>query len=130
MSDALSALRYVILRHAFAASDARQSHWDWMFREGDHLATWTTAALPVGGSVAAHRIADHRIAYLDYEGPVRGERGEVHRVDGGTFAICAWEPRRVKLDLYGTVWSGELTLQRRAGEGWLLSFSQSRNESA
>lgn len=31
----------------------------------------------------AQRLADHRAAYLDYEGPVSGNRGDVERVAAG-----------------------------------------------
>lgn len=40
--------------------------------------------LKPGQRMAAERIADHRPAYLDYEGPVSGERGSVRRLAWGT----------------------------------------------
>ncbi|MEE9131612.1 MAG: hypothetical protein V3T84_16475 [Phycisphaerales bacterium] len=40
--------------------------------------------LKPGQCMAAERIADHRPAYLDYEGRVSGERGSVRRLAWGT----------------------------------------------
>ena len=40
--------------------------------------------LKPGQRMAAVRIADHRPAYLDYEGPVSDERGSVRRLAWGT----------------------------------------------
>ncbi len=40
--------------------------------------------LKPGQRMAAERIADHRPAYLDYEGPVSDERGSVRRLAWGT----------------------------------------------
>ena len=42
--------------------------------------------LAVGDRLEAQRIADHRRSYLDYEGPISGERGQVIRVANGYIA--------------------------------------------
>jgi len=39
--------------------------------------------LESGQVMEAHRIVDHRPAYLTYEGPVSGDRGTVRRLRGG-----------------------------------------------
>ena len=76
--------RYVILEH-----DHPHRHWDLMLESGDVLRTWRLAEPPQPGrAVAAEPIGDHRRAYLDYEGPIRGNRGRVKRWDGGS---CDWE---------------------------------------
>lgn len=36
-------------------------------------------------ALGAERLADHRRVYLEYEGPLSGDRGEVRRVASGTF---------------------------------------------
>jgi len=72
--------RYVILEHD--AADGR--HWDFMLAGGEALATWALAERPdAAGPVAARSLADHRVAYLDYEGPISGGRGSVTRWDQG-----------------------------------------------
>lgn len=77
--------RFVILHHA--ARDGE--HWDFMLDTGEALATWRLSehpqALADGRTVATHHIGDHRRDYLDYEGPVSKDRGQVRRVESGTW---------------------------------------------
>lgn len=74
--------RFVILEH-----DHPELHWDLMLETGDVLRTWRLAEPPtaIGQSIRAIPIADHRTMYLDYEGPVSGNRGTVNRWDAGRF---------------------------------------------
>ncbi len=74
--------RFVILEH-----DHPVLHWDLMLQEGDVLRTWRLAEPPSGGAftIAAEPLPDHRLIYLDYEGPVSGGRGIVKRWDGGKY---------------------------------------------
>jgi len=67
--------RFVILEHNHPSL-----HWDFLLETGPKAATWRLAQCPQPGlSIDAERIADHRLFYLDYEGPVSGGRGEVQR---------------------------------------------------
>lgn len=83
--------RFVILRHELPAESGRPSHWDFMLEQRDatgeiSLRTWAIERSP--DSVPpqpASLLPDHRAAYLDYEGPISGGRGEVTRWDEGTF---------------------------------------------
>lgn len=68
------------------------SHIDWMIaQEGtDEKRMLLTFRLDcrldkvqIGQSIHAERIADHRWAYLEYEGPLSGNRGEVSRLVKG-----------------------------------------------
>jgi len=84
-------LQYVVVHHQVGATgkirDA-DSHFDWMFDRGDALWTWATDQYPEPmstGPLDAVRLADHRRVYLDYEGRVSGDRGEVSRVESGAF---------------------------------------------
>lgn len=71
--------RYVILEH-----DHPFLHWDLMIEWGDHLKTWRLFSPPnPGESVRAEPLAQHRLMYLDYEGPVSGGRGTVTQWDAG-----------------------------------------------
>lgn len=73
--------RFVVLEH-----DHPFLHWDLMLETDGTLRTWRLLAEPVGGDpVPAEPLVDHRIAYLDYEGPVSGDRGHVTRWDHGTY---------------------------------------------
>ena len=87
--------RFVILTH-----DHPFPHWDLMLETGGVLRTWRLLEEPApGAAVRAERLADHRTMYLDYEGPLSGDRGHVVRWDAGTFEaeIDDREPLRVVL---------------------------------
>lgn len=43
--------------------------------------------LEQGESIDAKKLADHRLAYLDYEGPISKNRGQVKRVDKGSYDL-------------------------------------------
>jgi len=74
--------RFVVLEHDGPGG----RHWDFMLEAPAALATWALRAAPDSpGSVTAEGLADHRLAYLDYEGPVSGERGSVTRWDHGDY---------------------------------------------
>ncbi len=85
--------RYAILRH-----DWPVPHLDLLLEAGPVLRAWRLAAEPVAGVwVPAEPNADHRLMYLDYEGPVSGGRGSVSRWAAGTF----------EGDIRGDEWSVE-----------------------
>ena len=53
---------------------------------GDVCRAWRLHVDPTTGEpVPATPNADHRLHYLDYEGEVAGGRGQVRRIDAGTF---------------------------------------------
>ncbi|MFO0966313.1 MAG: DNA polymerase ligase N-terminal domain-containing protein [Gemmataceae bacterium] len=93
--------RYVILEH-----DHPHLHWDFMLEDEGILKTWRLSACPTPEpcSIAAEPIGDHRLAYLDYEGPVGGGRGAVRRWDAGDYDLERVDPLR--LHLRGVRWSG------------------------
>src|SRR4051794_24914615 len=75
-------LRYVVLRH----DGIPDPHFDLMIesRVGGPLYTWRCFQNPVSQYVTlAHRIANHRCHYLDYQGPLSGDRGVVSRIAAG-----------------------------------------------
>jgi len=77
-------MKYVILRHEFPEDAVRSSHWDVMLQSGDVLKTWELLDQPHDKQLLlARSLPDHRLAYLDYEGPISGNRGHVSRVAGG-----------------------------------------------
>lgn len=120
----MSSKRYVILEH-----DWPTRHWDLMLEEGDHLRTWRLAEPPqVGRPVAAEESFPHRMVYLDYEGPVSGDRGRVDRWDAGTYVLLRMEPDQVGVHLTGTRLTGTLTLARRDGDIWQVAYWDSSKE--
>src|SRR5947208_419106 len=73
--------RYVILEH-----DYPTLHWDFLLEAGAVLRAWRLAAPPQPDrAVPAEPSFDHRLVYLEYEGPVSGDRGCVRRWDSGTY---------------------------------------------
>ena len=80
-----TSLQFVILEH-----DHPVLHWDFMLEREGALKTWRLSDEPASGrKVRAEPIADHRIEYLDYEGPVSGNRGSVKRWDKATYRLEA-----------------------------------------
>jgi hypothetical protein len=61
-------------------------------------------------SIPARRIQDHRRVYLDYEGPVSSDRGEVVRIDRGPYILLEQRPRRWVFQLAGSVLIGTCEL--------------------
>jgi DNA polymerase Ligase (LigD) len=109
--------RFAILAHDFPAP-----HWDLFLEAGPVLRSWRLPApLSPGVAVPAEPAADHRLFYLDYEGPVSGNRGSVCRVDAGQFTTDVEESERILLRLAGTRFVGRLILNRAAGV-WACTF--------
>lgn len=89
-------LRFAILTHDWPAF-----HWDFLleppidgeFDESPPLWTWRLLGEPDSAAeIACERLPDHRRRYLDYEGPVSGDRGTVKHWDSGTYEVISHEP--------------------------------------
>ena len=94
--------RFAVVEHDFPTL-----HWDFFLEDGPALRSWRLLAFPVAGSlIPAEPTPPHRLAYLDYEGPVSGGRGTVTRFDVGEFAWVADEPGRVIMRLTGRTLTG------------------------
>jgi len=80
--DALRS-RFVILEH-----DHPFLHWDFLLQQDKVLQAWRLLQ-PVrcGNWIPAERLPDHRLLYLDYEGPVSNDRGTVRRISSGWFTV-------------------------------------------
>jgi hypothetical protein len=107
--------RFVLLEH-----DHPVLHWDLMLEAGDILQTWRLAAAPAESQVVeAAALGDHRRLYLDYEGPVSGNRGSVRRWDAGNFIEMAGSTRQVRLLQFdGTNVTGCWRLKLVDGARW------------
>ena len=102
--------RFVLLRHNTTET---QYHWDFLFEETTACKTFSVAQeaaeeLQRTGAVEcfATQLADHRLAYLDYEGPVSGNRGYVERLDHGTYEVVGDE-----IYFEGNHYSGKVDLR-------------------
>lgn len=109
--------RYVILHHKTPSGFAKPSHFDLMLEDGDVLKTFTLWQFPSVAEVAqAEPDFDHRLAYLDYEGPVSRNRGEVTQADTGTFTWIVRESDRLEVELTGKHLQGTLRVEIHSEE--------------
>ena len=117
--------RYVVLFHELPTTDARESHWDFMIERNGTLLTWAIDQRPkIGVVLMAERLADHRVAYLDYEGPISQNRGTVTQVDAGDFDWVEFQADRIAVRVTSGDLIGALTLNRPSeGQCWLLNVS-------
>lgn len=128
--------RFVLLRHQCLPNYVKPSHWDLMLEQGESLATWELRELPASWSrwldieqaatretVSAIRLPDHRLAYLDYEGPLSEDRGEVQQADVGSYELLSQQEDSLDLSLRGTKIRGRAQLSLIAG-GWQLKTQQ------
>jgi hypothetical protein len=112
--------RYVILEH-----DWPDTHWDFMLEVGTVLPTWKLADVPKPGVViSAEKSFDHRLMYLDYEGPISGSRGSVSRWDAGSYEPLVDEQDRRVLKLDGQRLHGIVELKNDPAAGWSFSWQQ------
>jgi hypothetical protein len=116
--------RFVLLRHECPPELGKPSHWDLMLEDEGALLTWSLFELPGPGGLAAFatRLDDHRMAYLEYEGPLSGERGSVSRVDAGEFEWVERTAQTLVVSFAGRQLIGKLTAQLIGGASWRLSF--------
>lgn len=108
-------------------------HVDWMIAQDPEaslsLITFRLprplAELKPGEKLIAQRIADHRPAYLAYEGPISGGRGAVHCLARGR--ICqwnqvagGWEMGILRHSEAGDAASVKLRLEPRPDQKWMI----------
>ncbi len=125
--------RFVLLYHACPPSYSRPSHWDFMLEVGNVLRTWALEQLPNNwklahhathqtnpdcppisdaATVAAEKLDDHRRAYLELEGEVRGNRGRVSRITAGTYYMEIDSPTLYRVLIDGDRIQGRVDLTR------------------
>jgi hypothetical protein len=114
--------QFVILRHL----RPQGAHFDFMLEAGGVLKTWALSDWPQPGmELQCEALADHRLAYLDYEGPISGGRGSVERCDCGTYFAEEQDDARWVVRLAGAKLAGIVTLRRQqdAPTRWHFSFA-------
>lgn len=110
--------RFAILHHITPADAEKQDHYDLLLEDGDVLKTYTLWSFPsVGMPATAIADFDHRMIYLDYEGPISDNRGEVTRADEGTFNWIIRQDDMITVHLQGQRLQGRLILEVQDSEG-------------
>ena len=110
--------RFVILTH-----DHPHLHWDFFLEDGDVLRGWRLAHTPGPElSIPATIQTNHRKMYLDYEGPVSGDRGSVVRWDAGEFEWIEQSSAFLALQITGSRIHGRVELKHIWEEDWLCTF--------
>ena len=108
---------FVILLHTGHGA----AHFDLMLPRAGALATWQLpedpAALGVGQSSPARRLADHRTAYLTYQGPVSAGRGTVRQAHAGTCLILHADDTCWQVRMEGQTCRALFELRRIEQEG-------------
>ena len=132
--------QFVLLHHEISAGGNKPSHWDFMLERDGKLLTWSLPQLPrawqsairasnapladkapndaLGVSadldcVPAERLSDHRIEYLDYQGALTRGRGQVVRIDRGTYYLLLDSPDALSVKLSGSAIVGHAELFAR-----------------
>jgi hypothetical protein len=112
--------RFVILRH----NSPRGEHFDFMLEAGGVLKTWALPDPPQAGvEMDCEALADHRLAYLDYEGPVSANRGVVTRWDSGTYTVERHDSQQWAVTLAGEKLVGQTALLRSSHDPKRWQFS-------
>ncbi len=114
--------RFVVLEHQTPVA----RHWDFMLETASALATWSLAEPPdAAPTIPARMLPDHRLAYLEYEGPISDNRGSVTRWDHGTYELRRYDRDEVAAVVAGEKLIGEVTLRRSTGDpdAWTFSFA-------
>jgi hypothetical protein len=109
-------LRYVVLRH----EGIPHPHFDLMFETaaGSDLTTWRSDRWPIDAPTPLTKLADHRSAYLEYEGPLGGNRGSVRRVAAGNYHLHEYNPTSWRLSFEHPAGPIQLVIESN-GNQWL-----------
>jgi hypothetical protein len=121
--------RFVVLEHTGTPTYKPGTHWDLMLEAGGSLRTWELDAVPTPGAIAlAVPLPDHRLDYLQYEGPISGNRGTVRRYDCGTYETLRESQLELVVRIEGQELHGDFYLRRGQADSaapWQISVEPS-----
>lgn len=101
--------QFVVLSH----NSPRGVHFDFLLEVGNVLKTWALPQPPQPGmEIECDALDDHRMTYLDYEGPLSGERGSVTRWDRGAYLLERQSDTEWVVFLEGEKITGEVSIRR------------------
>ncbi len=107
--------RFAVLDH-----DWPHPHRDLLLEHDGVLRAWRLPpAFDLTSPVPAEPNFDHRLAYLDYEGPVSGDRGSVRRWDSGELVWEFVSDDDIRVRLEGMHLRGRFRLVKSRA-GWVF----------
>lgn len=118
-----------MLRFAILVHDHPVLHWDLLveYSPDEKLKTWRLEDPPKDGEfISAEALPDHRRLYLDYEGPVSGDRGQVRRWDRGAATIVSQTSTQIRLQLNGDRLGGTAELEHVQENLWRFRYTASQ----
>ena len=118
--------RFSIAKHEMPANSSRHSHFDLFLESEGTLMTWElTSLLTSQNNQVVRRLANHRLVYLDFQGPLSDDRGTVKLVDTGSLEWVTLESERLIGRINGQTTDGKLTLTSEGSsinDVWNLTF--------
>jgi hypothetical protein len=114
--------RFAILQHDSPSG----THWDFLLDMDGSLRTWALPSMPeVNKEIACRPLPDHRMVYLEYEGPISDGRGSVTRWDAGTFVIERESDAEIVVVLQGAKLRGRAAISKspRDRSQWRFSLT-------
>jgi len=112
--------RFVVLHHETPPHAQRPSHFDLMIEADGALWTWALPQWPEPAvPLDVEPLPDHRLAYLEYEGPISGDRGHVTRRESGTCEVLCRDDARTVVRVYAAQLRGTIKIET-APEGCRL----------
>jgi len=97
-----------------------------MLEKEGFLSTWRFNKLPSDLPFFAEKTHDHRTVYLDFEGPISNYRGEVKRIDKGSYEIIADSEDFIIIQINGEKYKGRINLDRLGVDTFLGIFLEEK----
>ncbi len=105
--------RFVVLHHVMPDDHDRPTHWDLLLEADGFLKAWSLASEPASETtIDCIELPAHRTLYLDYEGPIEGNRGVVTQWDRGVYETLHAADNLLVLRLHGEQIDAMITLTR------------------
>lgn len=122
-------LRFAVLWHQTPGGSTRSSHYDLLLEFASELFSWELAEriLIADGSTRARQLPNHRLFYLDYQGPVPHDRGRVDRVAAGNLIWLRdpnLSPQQLNCELHedDRRWECQLTADPQDPQTWVVEW--------
>lgn len=108
-------LRFSIRSHIVPVDSDRQDHWDFFLESDQRLLSWEIQPFEnnLPAQIQATRRKDHRIKYLDYQGPISKDRGILYAIDLGALHWETLSEDLVSGTISGKIFNGSFQIERK-----------------